>query len=107
MDSTAVSPELSPELSPDLTPDVPVARPVVPARGGAEAVRPAAAHLLRRPVFDDALALTGYELLVGGVGVTERSGAEAVVAALQEVPASVLAGGGLLFVSLPRPFLLG
>src|SRR4051794_32061736 len=66
----------------------------------------AAAHLLRSPVYDSALALAGYELVVAGAA-TEAQHAEAVAAALTEIPATVLAAGGVLFVRLPRPFLTG
>jgi EAL and modified HD-GYP domain-containing signal transduction protein len=89
---------------------------VLPRQGGpVDAPRPAAttavapeaaAHLLRRPVYDDDLALAGYELMVLGAPTAQQQ-VEAVLTALTELPPAVLAGGGTLFVRLPLPFLTG
>lgn len=74
----------------------------------ADGARPAGgdAHLLRAPVYDGALAFAGYELVIAGEPGDEQR-AEAVAAALTEVPSSVLAAGGVLFARLPQAFLTG
>lgn len=78
-----------------------------PIDGAAITATPAqAAHVLRAPLYDDALTLAGYDLLVRGATTVQQQ-VEAVLAALTDVPPGVLAAGGVLFVRLPVPLLTG
>lgn len=68
----------------------------------------AGVHLLRRPVFDPSLAVAAYSLVAvasAGSTATDDELASAVSGALAELPAGVLAGGGVLFVRLPTSLL--
>ncbi len=82
--------------------DTTVAGPRPPSDG---ATRSPGVHLLRSPVYDASLTLAGYDLLVGDGAEPERAAAAAT--ALTELPTPVLAGGGLLFLRVPRPMLVG
>jgi c-di-GMP-related signal transduction protein len=66
-----------------------------------------AAYLLRSPVFNSSLGLTGYEVLLKGPSVGEAERTTAVLETFAEVSAHVLAGGQNAFLRLPRAFLTG